>query len=280
MIERSRALAAAICLLSASFARNAAADDANSRCAEAFEKAQTDRAAGKYTAAIAEAATCSQLECNAAVVRECVKLHEALKSEIPTLVFSARTDEGVEIAAVKVLVDGQPLLEQIDGKPVSLDPGVRTFRFEAEGFGAVETTHTARVGDQNRLIEVVFETPGGKKKQESSQAPLVLEPRKVPIASWVLGGVGVAAIGVGVYMRASGIADYNELNSSCSPRCDEDEVDAVRTKFRLSWLPIGIGGAAVLGGVAVYLLQPRESGPAVSVGATADGARARFTTRF
>jgi hypothetical protein len=291
MIARFHIPAAAAAALVALFAQSAHADETGARCAEAFEKAQTDRASGKYTSAIAEAMACSQLECNTAVTRECIKLHETLKGEIPTLVFSARNDAGSEIVAVKVFVDGQPLLESIDGKPISLDPGLHNFRFETAGFPAIETAHTARVGDKNRLIEVVFERPGAKQVEKKPDVAPRPGPRKVPLASYILGGVGVAAIGAGVYMRVSGISDYNDMNSTCSPGarnnpnlgCDEDEVEAVRTKFLLSWVPIGVGSAAIVGAVVIYFVQSGQSsgaGAALSVVPAADGLRAQFRAHF
>ena len=291
MIRRPRVFAGAVSLTMALLAQSAHADDAGTRCAAAFEKAQTDRASGKYTSAITEAATCSQLECNAAVTRECVKLHETLREEIPTLVFSARREGGGEIVAVKVSVDGQPLLESIDGKPISLDPGLHNFRFETEGFPPIETAHTARVGDKNRLIEVVFSRPGDKKADKKPDVKPKQGPRRVPVASWVLGGIGVAAIGAGVYMRVSGISDYNELNRTCSPGarnnpnlgCDEDDVDAIRTKFQLSWVPIGVGASAIVGAAVIYLMQPGESSgasAALTIVPSVNGARAQFVTHF
>src|SRR5688572_32003714 len=92
-------------------------------------------------------------------------------------------------------MDGQPLLDQLDGKALALDPGAHTFKFFAEGFDPKEIQHTARVGDRNRLIEVVFgELPPpapGAAPGTGAPPPAAKSERGIPVASYVLAGVGV-----------------------------------------------------------------------------------------
>src|SRR6187431_2173954 len=42
-------------------------------CSAAYERTQTEKLAGHYVAASAAALECSQLQCNAAIVQECVR---------------------------------------------------------------------------------------------------------------------------------------------------------------------------------------------------------------
>ena len=250
------------------------AEDAAPNCAESYEKAQTDRASGEYLSALESARACSQYQCSAAIIRECIKLYDAIEGNVPSLVFAAKGVDGSALVNVRVTMDGKPLLDHLDGKPVYLNPRAYLFRFEADGLPPVETYQTARVGDKNRLIEVVLGTPAARAEpapDEStpageSPAPVVRK-RPVPVMSYVLGGVGVVALGTFGYLRLSGIADYNDLNASCSPTCNPKDLEPIETKFRMSFVALGVGAAAFGGAAALYFLRGEESvSPSAEIG--------------
>jgi hypothetical protein len=256
-------------------------------CSAAYERSQTEKIAGHYVAATAAALECSQLQCNAAIVRECVRFYESLEADTPTLVFSARKAEGGELTDVRVEMDGAVATEQLTGRPLAVDPGPHDFVFVHPERGRVQVRETARVGDHARVIEVQFVDPNAKPGDTGpvSTAPKVLGPRRVPVMSYVLGGVGVVAIGSFVYFRMSGVNDYNEYNSDtgCSPYCNPNDVDAVRKKFTLSYVSLGVGIASVAGAGLFYALAPRRDAiPAVqaSIAARGDGAMAGIKATF
>jgi hypothetical protein len=254
-------------------------------CSSAYERSQTEKIAGHYVAATAAALECSQLQCSAAIVKECVRFYESLEADTPTLVFSARKSEGGELTDVRVEMDGQVATEQITGRPLAVDPGPHDFVFVHPQRGRIQVRETARVGDHARVIEVQFVDPDAKAadKAQVIRAPTALGPRRVPVLSYVLGGVGVVALGSFVYFRVSGVKDYNEYNSSCSPFCDPDDVDPIRKKFTLSYVSLGVGIAAVAGAGLVYVVAPRRDAiPAVqaSIGARGDGAMAGLKATF
>lgn len=237
--------------------------------------AQTDRANGEYLSALERARACSQFQCSEALIRECISLYETLDASVPSLVFSAKGVDGSALVDVRVTMDGKPLLDKLDGKPVRLNPRAYLFRFEADGLPPTETYQTARVGDKNRLIEVVLGTPPEPGSGEGSEATSATAPtpikimrkRPVPVMSYVLGGVGVLALGTFGYLRLSGIADYNELNADCSPTCRPDQVEPIETKFRMSFVALGVGAAALGGAAALYLMRGEESvSPSAEIG--------------
>lgn len=252
-------------------------------CSAAYERAQTEKLAGHYVAASAAALECSQLMCNSAIVRECERFYSALEQDTPTLVFSARKAEGGELTDVRVEMDGQLVAEQITGRPYALDPGSHTFVFTHPQRGAQQITETARVGDHARVLEVTFVDPLAKSGGVSAPPPARAKHRGgVPAMSYVLGGVGVVALGSFVYFRASGVSDYNEYNSTCSPFCRQDDVDAVRQKFLFSYVSLGVGIASIAGAGVVYLLRPYRDGGAIeaSIVPRGDGALAGVRTTF
>ncbi|HYQ17424.1 MAG TPA: hypothetical protein VEQ58_16740 [Polyangiaceae bacterium] len=268
-------------------APDAAKPSASETCSAAYERTQTEKLAGHYVAASAAALECSQLQCNGAIVKECLRFYEALEADTPTLVFSARKAEGGELTDVRVEMDGQLAAEQITGRPLAIDPGPHNFVFIHPQRGRLEVKETARVGDHARVLEVTFTDPNAKPAApDAALAPpvtMVKGPRHVPVMSYVLGGVGVLGLGAFTYFRLSGVSDYNGYNSTCSPRCNPDDVDPVRKKFVYSYVGLGVGLASLAGAGLVFVFAPRrDSVPAVQakVAPYGDGALAGVQATF
>jgi hypothetical protein len=255
------------------------AKSANELCSAAYERTQTEKLAGHYVAASASALECSQLQCNAAIVQECVRFYGALEAETPTLVFSARKAEGGELTDVRVEMDGKLVSQQITGRPLATDPGPHNFVFIHAKRGLLRVSETARVGDKARVIEVTFPDPAAKSKVNEPPAPAARGG--VPAMTYVLGGLGVVALGSFVYFRVTGVNDYNALNESCSPGCDPADVDPIRSKFTYSYVSLGVGIASVAGAAAFYFAG-RSGGPSVqaSVAPRGDGAIAGLKATF
>ncbi len=259
-------------------------------CSQAFEQAQRQRNESHYVAANQEVLKCANPACGEALFQECTKLYTELQGAIPSVVFAARDKNGNELSDVRVTIDGQPFTEQLDGKPVQLDPGSHTFGFTAQDYPPIERVAVIRAGERFRPVSVVFERPevATPKAPEPvtapAAAPLPAEPgaRKVPIATYVLGGVGVVAVGGFVGFRLVGSSDYDQLERDCAPNCPDSDVNRVKRSYLISNVALGVGAAAFVGAVAVYLAAPRESAPttALQVAPTDGGMAARPTTRF
>jgi len=262
----------------------AAPQTVGERCGAAYERTQTEKVAGHYVAATAAALQCSQLECNAAIVKECVRFYESLQEDTPTMVFSARKAEGGELADVRVEIDGKPAVDQITGRPVALDPGSHDFVFIHAQRGRMQLTETARVGDHARVLEVTFADPNAKAGADvgSTPATQVDRPRRVPVMTYVLGGVGAVALGSFVYFRLQAVSHYNDYNATCSPNCDQAKVDDLRREFLFSYISVGLSVASFTGAGLVYFLTPNGSSREVQASVTphGDGAIVGLRTKF
>jgi hypothetical protein len=261
----------------------AAAPSPGEVCSSAYERAQTEKVAGHYVAATAAALECSQLMCSSAIVRECERFYTSLEQDTPTLVFSARKGEGGELIDVRVEMDGQLAAERITGRPFAVDPGPHEFVFIHPQRGRQAITETARVGDHARVLEVAFADPLAKPGTVGATPALRAQRRGgVPVMTYVMGGVGVVALGSFVYFRVRGVNDYNDSNATCSPTCRQDDVDAIRQKFLLSYVSLGVGVASVAGAGLIFLLAPGRDGGAVqaSIAPRGDGAIAGLRTTF
>lgn len=272
------------------FAANAHAQGSADACASSYESAQRERGRGALLEASEAARACSQPECPAFLAQECIKLYEQIQTELPTVVFSAKNGRGEELVDVTVQIDGKTVTQHLDGRPIELNPGLHTFHFESAGLPAYEVKQTARIGDHNRLMEVMLgpierpPTPAQPLQLPPPSAPV--EPAKhgstIPAASFVLGGVGVIGLGAFAGLRLSASSDYNDLSRNCSPRCDPNKVDPIRTKYTLSYVALGVGAAAVAAGVVVYVVANGHSNNETSVAVlpSSDGLLARLSTHF
>jgi hypothetical protein len=85
------------------------------------------------------------------------------------------------------------------------------------------------------------------------------------IAGLVTAGVGVVAVGVGVGLALKARSDYNTaFDAHCDDTgCDDlgyDQTHDARSRANVASIIVGIGGAALVTGVVVWLTAP--SGPA------------------
>jgi hypothetical protein len=271
--------------------REARAQDAPAEatdCAAAYEAAQTERQLGHLKAAAHQAMSCSRATCNQTLVQECIALFEGIQAEMPSMVFSARRADGGDLVSVRVEMDGQPLLDHLEGKAVSLDPGAHEFKFIAEGFEPKTIAATARVGDRNRLVEVVFgEVPVAA---PAAPPPPALDPgpppaakvdRGAPVATYVLVGVSAVALGTFGYFKLTALNDYSALKDDCSPACNPEDVDDVRAKDNLSWIALGVSAAAATAATILYFAtDDSETASQMGFGPTPGGAAAHFRARF
>lgn len=278
------ALTAAV--LSAAATNAAAQPITPKQCEEVYEQAQVHHAAHKYLAARNESKQCAQVGCNEAIGGECMKLYELIASEMPSLVFSAHDAEGKELFDVQITVDGKPSLARLDGSSFELDPGIHSLRFEAPNLPPLETELAARVGDHHRLVEVTLGQPKPLPVAPPPQAPKAPPPlgsraSAPPVLAYVLTGAGVVALGAFGYLQLRGHSDYNDL-SQCKPACNPDSVDQVRSKIQLSYIPLGIGIAAIGAAVTLFIVQHENATPSAEVGLATinSGASARFQMHF
>ena len=184
-------------------ARTACAD-AKMQCVESYEAAQKLRQEGKLRASRAELLKCSSEACPPSLRKDCAPWLREVEDALPTVVLAARAADGHDLVDVRVTFDGAPLVDQLDGRAVAVDPGVHVFRFETSGLAPVDERVVVREGQKLRALQATF-TPAPTAMRAAPLAqtppaePAPGAPRPVPIAAYVLGGVGVVALGAAAY---------------------------------------------------------------------------------
>src|SRR4029453_18549414 len=110
-------------------------------------EAQRLRRAGKLRAARDAAVVCAQAACPPLIAADCASWKGGLDDLVPSLSFEARGPDGRDTAEVRVVLDGQLLLERLDGKTHEVDPGTHTLSFEMAGRPAISQTVVVREGE-------------------------------------------------------------------------------------------------------------------------------------
>lgn len=262
MVTRSaqRALAAATVLggvfLAEGIAQAGPAED-REHCASAAEQAQQLRDEGKYRRAREQMLVCARDVCPAHIKADCGRWLTDLEPIAPTVVFGARDAKGADVLDVKVSMDGQPIQERLDGKPVLVDSGEHTFKFEAKDGSVKEERVLLRAAEKARPIIVTFGSAAAPLAQPGPTAPAQDDRSQswiVPTA--IVGGIGVLALGSFAVFGLSGRGDVDDLeDSGCRPNCNKDDVDSARTKLIIADVSLGVGVVAL--GVAAYMFFTR-----------------------
>jgi hypothetical protein len=68
----------------------------------------------------------------------CLRRVQQVNDAMPTIVFEAKDPRGNERTAVAVTMDGEPLVSQLEGTAMSLDPGEHVYTFQAADQPPVE----------------------------------------------------------------------------------------------------------------------------------------------
>lgn len=246
----------------------AAGEEEPRDCPQIFTEAQRLRSQGKIRAASERYIQCSQPSCPQVIAQECTRAYTEAQRVQPSVTLVAR-DKGEQLVDVRVLVDGEPFTERLDGRAVPIDPGVHRFTFEVPGKPPLVVEALIVEGEKNKLVTAEFAKPEAPETattpaREPTPTPVRLEPRPTPVSVYVLGGVGVLALGAGAALRFVADGEVDDLERDCKPYCDEEsDVAPVRSKYVASSIAFGAGGLALVTAGVLYLTrgsQPVQTG--------------------
>ena len=257
---RATLLAAALASMAVfSSSEGAARADEREQCASAADQAQQLRDEGKYRREREALLTCVRDVCPGPIKRDCLDWLSQLETIAPTVVFSAK--EGTkDLSEVKVSVDNVPVADKLDGKPLQMDLGKHTFKFEYAG-QTKEEELVIGAGQKNRSVGVTF---GGAPPPPPITPPPPETSSGSIVPAAIVGGVGVLALGSFAIFGLTGKSDVDDLES-CRGHCAESDVDHARTKLIIADISLGVGIVAL--GVATYMFftRPKEGSGAVPV---------------
>lgn len=184
---------------------------------------------------------------------------------------------------------GAPMGAAALGVPLVVDPGDQTIEAEAPGRQRWSTTVTVKPDGDDVVVTIprLGEIAGGARpasppptpKTTPAPAPTGIPPAR--IAGLVVGGVGVASLGVGIAFGVMTLSDASAAEDdtklcpakACTP-AGEDAIDGAETKAWVSNIAIGVGAAAIVAGGALVAWSFLSPPPSDLRGA---GPRARAT---
>lgn len=187
----------------------------------------------------------------------------ALRKKTPQLTVKLTGDLP---AGARVLLDGVGLDAGAIGAPQSLDPGKHTITLVVPGRAEAITPLTLADNEHKELYlspsSAAVLGPAGAVDRDT---PPSEGPSGRRVAGFVVGGVGLAILGVGVATGVMTIAKKSEVDKNCMVGCNQaarDAATAGKTLSTVSTVTFITGLAALGTGIALVATGGRGPGPA------------------
>jgi hypothetical protein len=234
-------------------------------CFTAAERAQPLMKAQRLREARAELEMCARDVCPRVARTDCRGWLADVAARQPSIVISAQevnpSGDGRDLTGVRAIIDGGIVLERVDATPVPLDPGKHRVHVERAGLSPIEQNIELRDGEKSRVVRFSWQTNwvATKKKTEPPRV------HAIPSTFYVLGGLGLAALGVGAYFEATGLSKRSGLaGCKANMSCTQQQVDDAHNSTLYGDIGIGVGIAMLAGATIVYVTRPAEPSPAPS----------------
>jgi hypothetical protein len=194
-------------------------------------------------------------------------LYTQTQNSLPSIAVGAVDSQGNALSDISVYLDGKLLTEHPDGRAVQVDPGVHELKFMPKDKPAVIMKALVAEGEKNKLVSATIQSSEAKSARkpepiteppESSAAPT--ERRSSPpVAAYIVGGVGILAVGTGVTLRLLANHRYDQLDNSCHSSCSDSDVDSLNRKYTVSSIVLAGGAAAVVTAGVLFLIHGSSS---------------------
>jgi hypothetical protein len=247
-------------------------------CLSASEKGQRARSSGKLREARDLFQACGAETCPAMVRRDCAQWQVVVTQALPTVVFGAKDGKGSDLFEVKVSMDGEVIVNKLDGKSVAVDPGPHTFQFEVAGLPPVTERALVKEGEKSRAMSVTF-GPGaeGSAPARGDKRATSDGGRGHTALPWIVVGVGAATVAVGavVFLTAPELPTNCNASTKVCQKVPATETDAQLANDQdqagkhdsqpvTGAIVMGAGAALVIGGLVWHFLEP--TGPEQKAG--------------
>lgn len=244
-------------------------------CVAAHEEGQSLRTQKKLRAAREKFVTCAKSDCPAVLRKECGEQIEAIEAATPSLAFEARDEKGNADATVKVTLDGTVVAERLTGGSVEVEPGEHDVKFERADGKVIGQKVLVVEGEKNRKVVADYASLVPKAPKDDHPPAAPIEERKIPLGTYVAGGVALVALGSFAVFALTGKSKEDDLAGKCAPVCSDDDVRAVNRDYLIADVSLGV--AAVAAVVAVVLALPALGSSSVKT--TAQGPAPWFPNR-
>jgi hypothetical protein len=205
-------------------------------------------------------------------------LAEELDTNVPRITLKLPDGANPDVVET-VTLDGKPVSEAVFGIEQRVDPGAHVIEFSVDGKAKKKVVPVERGGSS----EIALDIPLGRSKKGAKvkkpdpsggdpqpEKPIAVTPpapgRTQRIAGIVIGASGVVAVGIAGGITLSARGKYKDaLSDHClgsTSMCDATGLEIThdaRHTANIATVVTLIGGAAVIGGVVLYLTAPKGS---------------------
>lgn len=227
----------------------AASDDA---CIDAHRTVQLARRDHRLLEAKHAVSVCAQNRCPTLIGADCRAWLPELESQVPSVVFDIVLTGGQPAGAFSVEVDGERV-EVPPGRSLELDPGEHRFLFRRSDGQVLVVRAVVLEGQKAQPVRAVF---------PAERDAAALRSGGPPLATYVLGGASLAALGVAVGFGVDGLSRRADLDDlGCRPGCDPSQVSAAQRSFLVAdvSLAVGLGLAAVAAVFWIFRATPASA---------------------
>lgn len=226
-------------------------------CVAAHSHGQAERNAGRLQSARNDFISCSTSECPSEIQAECASFLSEVEAFMASVVFAAIDEQGHDATDVKVSVDGQMVLDKLNGLATTLDPGSHEVMYTWPDGTEQKQTVVVAQGEKNRRVELRRE-PKPLAAPAEKPAP---QAKKTPVAAYVLAGVGVAALGSFAAFAITGKSAERDMDG-CKPYCQQSQADKMRLRYLIADISLGVSVVAL--GASGYFFFSASKEPATS----------------
>ena len=273
--------------------KSASAAPTKDQCVDADTQGQNLRRDGKLLSAREALRLCADETCPQMVREDCTTRLDELTSAIPSLIFAAKDGAGHDLSAVSVSIDGQPLIDHLDGSAIQVDPGEHTFSFAVPALPTTTLKLVIREGERGRHEAILIgptvqeqapprperrlDDAGGTKDLQGGADSGAREgsPGSTQrVVAWAAVGLGAAGVVVGSVFGLESKSKHDGAKA-CGATCPDvasHNANEEALKFgNVSTVAFIVGAVGVASGVTLWLTaKPSEAsssaGPRVGVG--------------
>jgi hypothetical protein len=190
---------------------------------------------------------------------ECADLLPALDREIPSVAFDLADSAGRPLPGATVVIDGQ-LAREAGARPVLLDPGAHALFIRVDGYAPIDKLITLSIEEKSRIVvRELLPIPAAVASRAVTKAKTP-SGNYWPTIGYVLGGLGLAGLGVGAVL----LAGFEQRPCGSGP-CTASQLRDSHTRGESAMISLASGGALVIAGGALVLFPPRPSSKAGAV---------------
>jgi hypothetical protein len=260
----------------------ARADDSEA-CVSAAEESQPLRREGHLRLARGKLLFCARPTCPSVVSNDCKTWLADVEGSLASISLRVTDGAAHEIADARVSIDGEAVTRE-DRGVVFLEPGKHHLHVERSGSITVDRELALRASEHDKPVAVELLPSPDVSPRSSAGAPSHPETQSggAPASAYVLGAVGLVAMGAGAYFWVTGRSDYASLKSSCgvTSSCAESDVSAMKKKLEIGDVVFGVGLLSLGAGLYVGLSSSPSSSSGMVVQPMLGGASLSFTGRL